>query len=650
MTSYEIVLNDGEEILTTDDGLFDVPELRDTFNPFANVGVAVFDDRDGNVYDKFPRGTRVDFQYADGISDPDTLAVNDGETEAVNDGETATHDEVLVGGDVLVGGTLDVGTRDRTERLQGFVVERREVEEAGADQLEVDVYSLDQLLRGDTVTENTSGKTILEALETIIVNDTPVTWNVNNVSVEDNVTVRRDLSGERVEEALLYLSFLSDNELIRVNDEIEFEFSEVEQNPAPRDIDNTQYFYADIPERGKGVINEVRVWFNDGEEQVTVDNGADKLALQDALGLDDPYSTVKELSRPDITTFDDAKAVGQQTLEELSTTTPVTVTTFGLETAEPGQVINVDIPEKGISGDFEIASLSYNWAADETDLILIENTEYQDDFLVRVSDAVERVEIRDVNRDADDNRVTDTRVEAEIDVTGDVNGATFDDTRLTNTARNKLRDGWGGGGTIDITQIAIGDDNSGLSRTNTALGNELQRVSVSETLSGSKAVAYDGSFQDADVQEVGLFDTDGDLIARGVVDTAVSGLGTLAVNDGETESVNDGETELYSEVLVGGDLNVGGTLDVSGVDATVTLTVSDNTDLERGVFTNDGQEAVRDVLADNSPALPTQYAYGQDGATPTESDTALGNQSIAVSLDEILVQNASSTSDWESIT
>jgi len=48
--------------------------------------------------------------------------------------------------------------------------------------------------------------------------------------------------------------------------------------------------------------------------------------------------------------------------------------------------------------------------------------------------------------------------------------------------------------------------------------------------------------------------------------------------------------------------------------------------------------------------LPTQYAYGQDGTIPDETDTALGNESIAVSLENILVQNANTTSDWESIT
>ena len=82
----------------------------------------------------------------------------------------------------------------------------------------------------------------------------------------------------------------------------------------------------------------------------------------------------------------------------------------------------------------------------------------------------------------------------------------------------------------------------------------------------------------------------------------------------------------------------------------ISLTVSDNPDLERGVFTDSGQEAVRDLIADNDPDLPTQYAYGQDGALPAETDTALGNQSIAVSLENILVDSASTTSDWGSIT
>ena len=678
MTTWQITINE-EETLGVEEGLFDVPELTDTFNPFANIGVARFDDRDGELYDKFARGTRVDFEFAE---------------------------------------SLDPSPEEFNTRLEGFVVERREIEDDGADVLEIEVYSLDQLLRGDKVTEDTSGLTVFEALETIIVNDTPVLWEPNNVSVGDNVTLSRNLAGERAEDALLYLSFISNNEQISVNPEKEFEFVQQELEQAPRDIDSTQWFYADVPEEGKEVINEVRVWYDDGEQRVTVESGADKLAIQDALGLDDTYSTVKEVPRPNITDLDDAKTIGEQILEDRAISTPIRVVTFGLEAAEPGQVINVDIPSKGIEAqDFQIASINYAWGADETELILVENTGYQDDLLVRVVDAVERAGLEGINRDAGDNRITDTRVEALVDVSGTLNGTSFDRTRFTNLGRNKLRDAWGGdlgsveesdsgdvfnssgivysdtsrasnveanismtipensSGTVivrllndgetqvmdsdsdttgdnvtsnifasvdvsdvvfdgieiehsgedlanweynvsynigvEISEIAYGTDNSGLSRTNTELGNETARVAVSETLDGSKAVEYDGSFGDTSASEVGLFDSDGDLIARAITESDQS---------------------------------------AADLSALVSLTVSDNENLELGVVTNAGQETVRDILADNDPDLTTQYAYGSDGTEPLVTDTELGTELIKVDLEEILIQNANLSVDFEDIT
>jgi hypothetical protein len=55
------------------------------------------------------------------------------------------------------------------------------------------------------------------------------------------------------------------------------------------------------------------------------------------------------------------------------------------------------------------------------------------------------------------------------------------------------------------------------------------------------------------------------------------------------------------------------------------------------------------VLADNAPALPDAYAYGDDGTAVSESDTALGNEIEEVSLTEILIQSADTQAEWEDI-
>jgi len=71
--------------------------------------------------------------------------------------------------------------------------------------------------------------------------------------------------------------------------------------------------------------------------------------------------------------------------------------------------------------------------------------------------------------------------------------------------------------------------------------------------------------------------------------------------------------------------------------------------VQRGVLTNDGHTAIRDVLADNNPDLPTDYAYGSDGTAVSESDSSLFKKLISVDLDSILSQNADSDSEWENI-
>jgi len=104
-----------------------------------------------------------------------------------------------------------------------------------------------------------------------------------------------------------------------------------------------------------------------------------------------------------------------------------------------------------------------------------------------------------------------------------VDGTSFDNAKVTNLLRNKLRDGWGDGSTVDITEIAVGNDDTPPSRSQTSLGNELERVSVSESFPDSQSVLYEGTFTETDISEVGLFDSTGDMVARATVSGSFSG-------------------------------------------------------------------------------------------------------------------------------
>jgi len=231
---------------TVEDSVYDVDPVVTTANPFGDYGVVKMDDRGGQKFESYERGTRVD------------AAVS------ANAGITFEN------------------------QFTGYVVERRETEQGGADALEVEAYSFDQFLRRNSVTNDQTGNTITQALADIIATDTPVSYVAGNINVGDDQELTRSYQGEKVENVLRDLAFKSNNEEFGVNDDLEFFFRPRESTHIERGIDNSQWFNYDIPELGKQAINEVEVWFNGGDESVVVDDGTDKLDLQDNLNLPEP--------------------------------------------------------------------------------------------------------------------------------------------------------------------------------------------------------------------------------------------------------------------------------------------------------------------------------------------------------------------------
>jgi len=560
MVNFE-VRRDG----TVEDAVYDVDPLSDTANPFGDYAVVKIDDRGGEKFGKYSRGTALE------------VTIND-------DGQTF-------------------------DRFDGYVVEVRETEQSGADALEVEAYTFDQFLRRNTVSNDQTGNTIAEALESIVKNDTPVSYVASNIQVSDPQELTRSYRGEPVEVVLRDLAFKSGNEAFGVNDSREFFFRPRETKHIDRGIDNTQWFNYDIPELGKDAINEVEVFFNDGNESVVIDAPTDKLELQDGLSLPEPGTQREELNRPLVTDIQDAEDIGRQYLQFRNATLSGTVTTFGLYDAEPGDTINITIESRGIDTEFRIAAVEYRWGRDETILTVVERRGDQDKILSRISESVKRQEMETADRDAPSNRITTTEANAIVDVSLDADGNTPDDTRFVNPGRNAVRDAWAGDGNPDISFIAIGTDGSGLSRSNTDLNNQVASASATESLPTTTSAEYSASINQTGVEEIGLTTSGGTLIARAVFDTPVDLSGTVSV----------------------------------------TLEVSNDNSVQRGVLTNDGQTAVRDVLADNAPNLPTEYAFGSDGSAVSVSDTALGNQQVVDDLSESQITTADTNGEFSDI-
>jgi len=642
------VLRDGSVI---EDAVFDVDPVVDTANPFGDFCVVKMDDRGGKKFENYARGTRIEVEIS---PDDELLTVDGGETITTDAGTTDTCGSVHNSGTYANQGTVEA-TASGVDKFTGYAVERRETEQSGADVLEVEAYSFDQFLRRNTVTNDQRGNTITEALQDIIQTDTPVAYNAANVSVGDGQELTRTYQGEAVENVLRDLAFKSNNEDFGVNDSLEFFFRQRETVHIDRGIDNTQWFNYDIPELGKEAINEVEVWFDDGEESVIVDDGTDKLDLQDSLGLPSPGTQRAELNRPLITDIGDAEDIGRKYLAFKNATLSGTVTTYGLFTAEPGDTIDIQIDPRGIDAEFVIAGMEYRWGRDETILTIVEKRGDVDDILTELNDSVQRQEMESANRDAPKNRITTTNATAIVSVTADGNIAntnvvtvnsgetltinsgetetattvenagtvsnqgTFEASdgpaqsttadRFVNSGRSAVRDAWTGDSPPDITTLVVGSDGSGLSRSNTSLSTQTNSATVSQTLPDAKSVEFAATITQTGVQEIGLAAADGTLITRATFDSAV---------------------------------------DLDG-EVTITLAVSNDDSVSRGVLTDDGQTAVRDVLADSSPALPDQYAYGSSDTPVAETGSSLGNELVTVSLDEILIQSADTQTEWEQL-
>jgi len=618
--------------------------IIDTANPFGTVAEIDIEDDNGELYDQFPFGTRVEIFVRDlftkfEVANEDDLTIASDETRTVSALQEGTETdsvfafphtfsgpEILKARVIKNSGVLDnrgiVKTvaddprPDFIQRFTGYVVERNDQNEtSGRDNLQLTVYSFDQLLRADSVSNDQTGNTITEALEDIITTDTAVTYNASNVTVVDEQELTESLQGEKVEDALLKLSKKSVDEQFGVNDSLEFFFREQEPVAAPSDITESNWIDYQLPERGEENKNESRTYFdpnNSGESDrvAVVDDGVNQLELQESLGTDDPVVISNDRERGDLSNVDDAGEDAEQNLDDKEVAKVYEFVSEAEEflSAKPGEVFDVAIESAGIDGEFRIAELEYQDVGSTVRITAIRNKGNTDDVLRRVTERLRRQELQTADFDGPEDRINKATVGAEIADSVTVDGTSWDNTRVTNELRNQIRDGWGGQGNVNVSEIAVGTDSSGLARTNTSLQNEVARNSVTASLDGTFAVDYDASFSQTDITEIGLFDGSDNLLYRAVNTTAESP-GTVAIN----------------------------------------LQVNNNPDIPKAVVTDLGRESLRDIIADSSPNLPVNYGFGSDQTEPSTSDTTLGNSLFISDLTETLIQDASSQSELETL-
>jgi len=581
-------------------GLYDVESVQSA-NPFGDYAILKFDDFDGTKFDNFKFGDEIKTEV-EPEENPE-LTISSGNTFS-NSGSITISGTVLNSGTFSNQGTV-LNQADELSNFLGFAADINTIEQNGADKLEINAYSFDQFLRRNDVSNDQSGKTISNALEDIIKTDTPITWNASNVDVQDDRQITLSLQDERVETALLILSFKSENEGFGVNAEKEFFFRPRETKHIDRGIGPSEYFNYDIPERGRDSINEIELRYDNGTDAVVVDNGDEKLNLEENLNLDDPGTRRERVNRPNITNASDAESEARRILKLRNSTLTGTITTFGLFNAEPFDTININIPDRGIDDEFVITKVEYFWGRDETRLTIVENKGTDDDVIVRLSEKTERIDLRDSDPDANINRVVSTGIDVIVNAQADFDGTSATDFKTTNTGRGLVRDGWNGNGSLNITEIAVGTDNANLSRSNTTLANEVARKSVNQT-TNTFTVDFDASFSQTDIAEAGLFNQNGDLITRVILDSPTDVSGTVQI----TLSGKDGGAE-------------------------------------NGSLLDTGRKAIKSIISGGGgTSPPSKFAFGTDGTKPTTSDTSLGNKVITTNIGEVDVIDVDTTTEW----
>jgi hypothetical protein len=530
---------------------FVVPELIDvkyidSANPFGDRVICQLEDRKGLLFDLFEFGTRI---------------------------------ELFV--------TPDGGSEIR--KFVGFMVEKRENDQNGQDQLEIIAHTFDQFLRQNDVSKDQSGKLISDAVQDIVSDDTPISVGAANISVIDDFEIQRSLQDLRVEEALQVLSFSSGNEAFGVDDDKNFFFEPKESKNISRGISDTQWFNYDIPERGKEAINEVEVRFNNGDDAVVIDNAQQKLQLDNSLNLNDPATKRARINRPTIKSVRDAELEGRRFLKLKNVTLTGTVTTFQLYEAEPGDTIDIEITDRGIDSEFIITKIEYHWARDETTLTIVENRGFDSDLIVRLEEKTERIDLRDTDPGNVQNRVVSTDVG--VSIQGLFNAPVSSDVieRVTNDGVDLIANGWAGDGTVTGPGIVFGTDGSQPSRTDSALGNQKRSVSANASVGqagSTPTVTFESinSITESNVSELGIVDIFGNLILRVSINPAIS-------------FIND---------------TVSMTLRIDNVD-----------NPGNSIMTDAGLKIVADILANNNPALPNSFLVGTNDKPPEQSDDIL---------------------------
>lgn len=353
---------------TYESDLLDV-YVRDAYNRFARKADILLDDPDGTKPLTYTRGLPVD------------LEVNDGS--------------------------------GWEKRWGGFVINPQTKE----NETEVELYSHDFWLRKRSVLTNYTAITIEDMLKDLITRLTPLKWNPDLVEVVDDATFDVQWKGQQLDQVIDEVSNWSAGEVFGATNNREFFFQPADLGSSPRDFTRGDYFEAEFDEDGTREINQVTVYFGEGDNTgaVTVDDRDSQEELASDIGST-TERVILDITRsfPEITTEDAARRKARDILTGRTTIRTGSVKTWEGFGVTPGDIATVEVPEQDVNDDYRVAQIEYNWIADETTVTFAETGQGVIDTLVDLSNEVERVESRAADSSATITQYTSLNLPLEL--------------------------------------------------------------------------------------------------------------------------------------------------------------------------------------------------------------------------------------------
>jgi len=359
-----------------DSDIYDL-SMTDAYNRFARQARLKFFDFSGTKPNNYPKGTRI---------------------------------------------KIDVKPEGSTEsyftRFGGFVV--------GYDSEEhftlMDVYSHDFWLRQRAVFESFSGATLSGIVSGVVNEYTPLTYDTSKINIVNNISgVTREWRGERVDIVLNEISQMSAGEYYGANDSGVFFFKQRDTTHASKDFSGTSTFHnLKFEEMADRDLNRVRVYYGEWTESgvVTVENKQDQKDLQDVTGSPRPVIREDSFDHPEISNEDAARRKGRSYIEGTIGIKRGEMKTWESYDITPGEVTTVQSPDHDMSDgtDFRIASIEYEWLADETSIKLAEDKEGVIDVLVDLQPEVTRVDLKNIDSDLTPTRVNALEEDVDMDI------------------------------------------------------------------------------------------------------------------------------------------------------------------------------------------------------------------------------------------